>query len=139
MRQSKTLSKKLQIRITCTLIVLVIIIFQFSSSVVANTDQTIANSEVPAVIEFKQKVESMMKAGVGPVIYPHKLHEEIYECSDCHPRLFKEKIGANDMNMQKSIDGQHCGSSGCHNSAEAFPLYLCENCHSEVTGVPKSK
>lgn len=89
-----------------------------------------AQNPAPAEIAFKSKLESMKKAGVGSVVYPHKLHETLYQCRDCHPGIFKEKIGANDVNMQKNIDGEYCGSSGCHNSAEAFPLYLCEKCHS---------
>ncbi len=92
-----------------------------------------AQIEVPAEIIFKSKLESMKKAGVGSVIYPHKLHEALYQCGECHPKIFSEKIGANDINMQKNIDGQFCGSSGCHNSAEAFPLFLCEKCHSGKT------
>ena len=92
--------------------------------------------EAPDEIMFESKVDSMRKASVGPVLYPHKLHESLYECGDCHPRIFKEKIGANDVNMQKNIDGKFCGFSGCHNSAEAFPLYLCENCHTSVKGAP---
>ncbi len=67
---------------------------------------------------------------MGSVVYPHKIHEALYQCDDCHPKIFVDKIGANDVNMQKNIDGMYCGSSGCHNSAEAFPLYLCEKCHS---------
>jgi len=92
-----------------------------------------ARTEVPEEITFRSKIESMKKAGVGSVIYPHRLHESLYQCGDCHPKIFSEKIGANDINMQKNIDGEYCGSSGCHNSAEAFPLFLCEKCHAGKT------
>ncbi|MDH5572614.1 MAG: hypothetical protein OEY89_12680, partial [Gammaproteobacteria bacterium] len=64
-----------------------------------------------------------------PVIYPHKLHEQVYECKQCHPKIFIEKIGANDVSMQKNIEEKYCGSAGCHNSANTFPLYVCDGCH----------
>ncbi|GEM_PF-3583593 len=92
-----------------------------------------AEAAAPAEITLKSKLESMKKAGVGSVVYPHKLHETLYQCGDCHPKIFKEKIGANDINMQKNIDGEFCGSSGCHSGVEAFPLLLCEKCHSGKT------
>ena len=88
-----------------------------------------AADEVQIDIVMDSKIESMKKASVGPVSYPHKLHALWYECSECHPKVFEEKIGANDINMNKIISEEFCGSSGCHNSANAFPLYLCENCH----------
>ena len=83
----------------------------------------------PIDITMDSKIESMKKAGVGSVTYPHKLHSIWYECDECHPKVFAKKIGASDINMNKIISEQYCGSSGCHNSAYAFPLYLCENCH----------
>ncbi|MCF6280637.1 MAG: cytochrome c3 family protein [Candidatus Polarisedimenticolaceae bacterium] len=97
-----------------------------------------AEDQVPDDIKMDGKIKSMQKAGVGPVSYPHKLHSAWYECSECHPKVFAEKIGANDINMNKIISDEFCGSSGCHNSAYAFPLYLCENCH-EITESPKKK
>ncbi len=96
----------------------------------ATTPFTAAQTEAPEWITFSSKLDSMKEAGVGSVVYPHKIHEALYQCDDCHPKIFVDKIGANDINMQKNIDGMYCGSSGCHNSAEAFPLYLCEKCHS---------
>ncbi len=97
----------------------------------------VAETKVPAEIVFKSKIKSMEKADVGPVLYPHKLHEALYECGDCHPAIFKDKIGANDVNMQENIDGKYCGAAGCHNSAKAFPLYYCESCHTDVKGASK--
>ncbi len=130
MRKFNAFLRKPQLIISSIPMVLVVIILCFSIPVIANTG-------VPAEIKFTLQVESMKPAGVGPVIYPHKLHENIYECSDCHPNIFIEKAGGNKVNMQKNIDGKYCGSSGCHNSEKAFPLYFCEKCHSEVTGIPK--
>ncbi len=93
--------------------------------------------QVAIDITMDNKLESMKKASVGAVLYPHKLHAVWYECSECHPKVFTEKIGANDINMNKIISEEFCGSSGCHNSANAFPLYLCENCHEIPKGAVK--
>ncbi len=101
-------------------------------SILLSCSISVAAEKAPDQIRLGSKINSMKKADVGVVLYPHKLHEELYECSDCHPAIFKRKIGANDIDMQKNIDGKFCGASGCHNSAEAFPLYLCENCHTRV-------
>ena len=84
------------------------------------------------------KASSMKEAGLGPVTYPHKLHEQWYECKECHPKIFVEKKGGNDINMNNNMTGLQCGYSGCHNSAYAFPLYLCDSCH-EVLQKPKEK
>ena len=97
-----------------------ILIFMLSTSAFAG--------ELNEII-MKSNIESMKKSGVGHVIYPHKFHETIYRCNDCHPKIFIEKNGANKINMQKNIEDQYCGSAGCHNSAYAFPLYECDSCH----------
>jgi len=80
-------------------------------------------------IIFDSKVASMKEAGLGAVTYPHKLHEQLYKCDDCHPTIFIDKKGGNNVNMQKNMTQQYCGYAGCHNSAYAFPLYLCDYCH----------
>lgn len=82
------------------------------------------------------KIESMKKAGVGPVIYPHDKHEALFKCDDCHPKVFKDKRGMNDMSMKMNMEGKYCGSADCHNSPAAFPLFMCTNCHTNV-GVKK--
>ncbi|HHL40279.1 MAG TPA: hypothetical protein ENJ37_07220 [Deltaproteobacteria bacterium] len=82
---------------------------------------------------FDDKIESMKKAGVGPVIFPHTKHEQTNKCDECHPKVFKEKRGANDVTMKKNMSQQFCGAPTCHNSSQAFPLYMCANCHTKVT------
>jgi len=89
------------------------------------------SSELNDII-FESKIDGMKKAGVGSVVFPHKLHEQLYTCKECHPGIFIEKKGANAVTMQKNIEGKYCGAAGCHNSAEAFPLYLCDHCHSNT-------
>lgn len=78
---------------------------------------------------FDSKVASMKKAGVKLPIFPHTFHEEIIKCKTCHNSIFKDKRGANDVSMKKNMNGEACGSANCHNSAKAFPLYLCAKCH----------
>src|SRR3972149_54095 len=80
---------------------------------------------------FDGKAESRKKAGVAPAVFPHGKHEEFYKCADCHPKIFKDKRGANDVSMQKNMSGEFCGSLECHNSPKAFPLYECVKCHIE--------
>ncbi len=81
---------------------------------------------------FDSKIKSMKKAGVGPVVFPHTKHEQILKCRDCHPKIFKEKRGANDISMKKNMNMQFCGAPGCHNSANAFPLFQCAKCHTLI-------
>lgn len=83
---------------------------------------------------FDDKAGSLKKAGMAPAVFPHDRHEDIYKCNDCHPKLFKDKRGANDINMRKNMTGQFCGAPDCHNSPKAFPLYECKKCHIEKKG-----
>jgi c(7)-type cytochrome triheme protein len=76
--------------------------------------------------------ESMKKAALGPVIFPHTGHEDKLKCEACHPKIFKEKRGVNDMSMQNIMDGNSCGAPNCHNSPNVFPLYLCLKCHTKL-------
>lgn len=80
-------------------------------------------------IVFDGKAGSREKARVAPAVFPHGKHEDLYKCNDCHPKIFKDKRGANDITMQKNIDGEFCGSADCHNSPKVFPLYQCKKCH----------
>ena len=84
----------------------------------------------PGDIRLDDKIASLKKAGVGPVIFPHLKHEKLYKCGDCHPKIFKDKHGENDITMKKNMDGQFCGS--CHNALKAFALYNCKKCHTNV-------
>lgn len=77
------------------------------------------------------KIESMKKAGKGPVIFPHTRHEEVLKCADCHPKIFKEERGANDLSMMVNMEGGACGSLKCHDSVNAFALYVCDKCHTK--------
>ncbi len=83
-------------------------------------------------IRLDDKIHSMEKAGVGPVVFPHGRHEKLYRCVDCHPGIFKDRRGANDISMKSNMNRKFCGSPNCHNSRKAFPLYMCAKCHTNV-------
>ena len=87
-------------------------------------------------IRLESKIASMKKAGVGPVVFPHDRHEKKIKCAECHPKIFKDKRGANDISMKFNMEGKFCGSPNCHNSPRTFPLYQCASCH---TGVGAAK
>ena len=53
------------------------------------------------VITLDSKIESMQKAGVGPVKFPHAKHQLKLKCGECHPKIFKDALKANDINMKK--------------------------------------
>lgn len=85
----------------------------------------------PGVIVFDDKAESLKKAGVAPAVFSHATHENTYKCEDCHPKVFKDKRGVNDITMQKNISGEFCGTAECHDgqNSKAFPLLHCTKCH----------
>jgi len=66
-------------------------------------------------------------AGEAHVVFPHRQHTEWMDCSNCHPKIFKAKKGANDFGMLDVLQGRYCGQ--CH-GAVAFPLTQCARCHS---------
>lgn len=61
------------------------------------------------------------------VLFPHKVHTIWLECSNCHPAIFEAKVGANNIRMEKILNGEQCGL--CH-GAVAFPPTNCSRCHS---------
>lgn len=91
----------------------------------------------PGKFILDSKLTSMKKAGVGPVVFPHDQHKKKFKCGVCHPGIFKDQAKANDISMKKNMDGQFCGSANCHNSPNAFPLFQCANCHTNVKGASK--
>lgn len=86
----------------------------------------------PGKFVLDSKLTSMVKAGVGPVVFPHAQHQAKFKCGICHPAIFKDKAKANDISMKKNMNGEFCGSPNCHNSPNAFPLFDCEKCHTKV-------
>ncbi|MFQ5353515.1 MAG: c(7)-type cytochrome triheme domain-containing protein, partial [Thermodesulfobacteriota bacterium] len=76
-----------------------------------------ANAEWGDVV-LNSKSESMKKAGVKPVLFPHWFHRIRFKCKVCHEDIFILKKGANDINMTKIMGGEFCGK--CHNGLVAW-------------------
>lgn len=78
-----------------------------------------------------------VKGSMPNVVFPHKQHTELLDCSSCHPDIFIPQKGANQLSMSASLMGQQCGV--CHGKV-AFPMSRCSSCHSgkkQVAGAKK--
>lgn len=71
--------------------------------------------------------ESMKKADVGAVIFPHWFHRIRYKCKVCHETIFVMRKGANKISMREIMDGRYCGV--CHNGQIAWEALECKRCH----------
>ncbi|MFQ5559624.1 MAG: c(7)-type cytochrome triheme domain-containing protein [Nitrospinota bacterium] len=75
-------------------------------------------------ILFDRFEESRKEAGeITPVLFSHILHEKALKCPDCHPDVFKAKLGENRITEQNNMDGEFCGF--CHGEQ----LWECDFCH----------
>ncbi len=83
-------------------------------------------------IVLDNKIESMNKAGVKPVLFPHWFHRIRFKCKVCHEDIFILKAGANDINMNAIMSGEFCGK--CHNGMIAWEPLYCDRCHSYEGG-----
>lgn len=77
-----------------------------------------------------------VKGSMPNVVFPHKPHTEILDCSNCHDAIFIPKKGGNPMSMAEIMLGQKCGV--CHGSV-AFPVTECKRCHSVAKDKPATK
>ena len=85
-------------------------------------------------IVMGKKLESLKKAGVKPVMFPHWFHRIRFKCKVCHEDIFILQRGANDISMKKIMDGEACGK--CHNGVIAWDALSCDRCHSWDGPVP---
>lgn len=70
----------------------------------------------------------MPETGMMPMVrFPHSVHTEWLDCSNCHEELFATKAGETPVDMFAILEGEYCGR--CH-GAVAFPLTECNRCHS---------
>lgn len=74
-----------------------------------------------------------VKGSMPDVVYPHKQHTQILDCSNCHPAIFIPQKGANQISMASILLGQKCGV--CHGKV-AFPVSECRRCHSKSKAMP---
>ncbi|HHN63945.1 MAG TPA: cytochrome C [Nitrospirae bacterium] len=74
---------------------------------------------------------------MGKVIFDGKKHANAgMKCSDCHPKVFKMKKGADKITMKDIYAGKFCGT--CHNGKKAFkPQTGCKKCHHKKRKVIK--
>ncbi|MBI5888062.1 MAG: hypothetical protein HZB82_05035 [Deltaproteobacteria bacterium] len=89
-----------------------------------------------ADIVLNSKSESMQKAGVKPVVFPHWFHRIRFKCKVCHEDIFILKKGANDINMTEIMNGNFCGK--CHNGMVAWEPLYCDRCHSYTGDNPNA-
>jgi c(7)-type cytochrome triheme protein len=68
-----------------------------------------------------------VKGSMPNVVFPHKQHTELLDCTSCHPDIFIPQKGANKLSMSASLMGQQCGI--CHGKV-AYPMSRCSFCHS---------
>ena len=76
-----------------------------------------------------------VKGSMPDVVYPHKQHTELLDCSNCHPAIFIPQKGANQISMAAILLGEKCGV--CHGKV-AFPVSECRLCHSKKKDVAAS-
>ena len=67
-------------------------------------------------------------AAMPYVKFPHKPHTMWLTCSNCHPDIFVQKKGANDIQMADVLNGKFCGL--CHGKVAFPPTKNCMRCHS---------
>jgi c(7)-type cytochrome triheme protein len=75
-----------------------------------------------------KQYESMKKAGVDKVVFPHWFHRIRFKCKTCHEGIFEMEKGKNNIQMSGIIRGNFCGK--CHNGKIAFAPVACARCHS---------
>lgn len=75
----------------------------------------------PHDIVFKPK-------GISDVTFSHNFHLGMFQCPDCHTKVFPYKAGAKHNTMSAMAQGKSCGA--CHNGKEAFSSSgSCDKCH----------
>lgn len=67
------------------------------------------------------------------VLFSHKVHSAWIRCDTCHPSVFKDELGANDIRMKDMAQGKFCGH--CHGKV-SFAFADCMRCHNHPRGAP---
>jgi c(7)-type cytochrome triheme protein len=68
---------------------------------------------------------------VQNVMFSHRVHSTWIKCSTCHPAVFKEELGGNDVKMLEISRGNFCGH--CHGKV-SFTFADCLRCHNQPKG-----
>ena len=64
------------------------------------------------------------------VQFSHKVHTQVFNCSQCHSGMFPMSKGKMKISMAEINRGRLCGS--CHNGNTAFAASQCARCHQKV-------
>lgn len=70
--------------------------------------------------------------GLNNVVFDHNIHSSWINCNTCHPAIFKDSLGANNVRMADMAIGKSCGL--CHGKV-SFTFADCQRCHIQ----PKDK
>lgn len=62
------------------------------------------------------------------VLFPHQSHSLWLDCSNCHPKPFLPRAGANPISMSQIFRGEYCGM--CHDRVAFITFFSCDRCHS---------
>lgn len=66
--------------------------------------------------------------GVSNAVFSHKLHTGMFNCKECHTKVFPFKASSGRFTMADMAKGKACGA--CHNDKEAFSTQgSCDKCH----------
>ncbi len=107
---------------------LILFIFFIFSAVTIGTVSVVGSVDLEyGDLIMDSKMESMEKAGVKPVVFPHWFHRIRFKCKVCHEEIFILKKGANDITMKAIMEGEFCGK--CHNGVIAWEPIYCDRCH----------
>ena len=75
-----------------------------------------------------------MKSSIWTIVFSHKLHTDMFNCSECHNKVFRPKANSNQVGMKRMEAGESCGA--CHNGDAAFSVSGdCTTCHNNSQNV----
>jgi c(7)-type cytochrome triheme protein len=84
---------------------------------------------------YPADIDMTMKTATGQTtaVFSHKKHtqREKLHCMECHPRVFKMKVGdsivkGSNLSMKEMQKGRFCGN--CHDGKKAFDVSSIDNC-----------
>jgi c(7)-type cytochrome triheme protein len=73
---------------------------------------------------------------IKDAVFDHAVHTPRMLCEHCHPKVFKEELGATSTRMSAMGEGEACGY--CHGKT-AFKLADCNRCHTRTADEPMEK
>lgn len=114
-------------RMKTSFVIFVFFIFFFSFSFFSTLFGWKGGMTPPAFIRFERDPKYAEEED-PKAVFPHLLHEEIYQCFTCHPSIFPPETGY--LNHSYFDEGKFCAV--CHNGKISFSHEdsdFCEKCH----------